>query len=110
MRRKPTPCMSKAPFFVDVRGPGDFSRGHIPSAVNMPLATALSQENLSRVAGKDDDVVFSCVGKYCPFSAYASAKALIWGFRRVNYFAGGFPAWKEAGYPVETSSYALRTN
>ena len=51
-----------------------------------------------------NEIVFNCVGKYCPYSAYACAKAVIWGYTRVYYFAGGFPAWKDAGYPVETSS------
>lgn len=88
--------------FVDVREAPQFNRGRIPSAVNPELSSALSKESLLRAAAKDDEVVFSCVGKYCPFSAYACAKAKIWGFTRVYYFAGGFPAWKAAGYPVET--------
>ena len=58
---------------------------------------------LSRIVGKDEEFVLSCHGKTCPDSAYASAKAVIWGFKRVYYFAGGFPGWKEAGYPVEVS-------
>ena len=60
-------------------------------------------ERLSRIVGEDEEFVLSCHGKTCPDSAYASAKALMWGFKRVYYFAGGFPAWKEAGYPVEAS-------
>jgi TolB-like protein/class 3 adenylate cyclase/rhodanese-related sulfurtransferase/thioredoxin-like negative regulator of GroEL len=96
--------------FIDVRNPKEFGLGHIPSARNLELTTALSKENLSRLVSKDDEVVFSCFGKYCPFSAYASAKAVLWGYTRVYYFAGGFPAWQDAGYPVETSSNTLRTN
>ena len=90
--------------FVDVRNPVEFGLGHIPSARNLDLTTGLSKESLSRLVGKDDEVVFSCFGKYCPYSAYACAKAVIWGYTRVYYFAGGFPAWKEAGYPVEISA------
>ncbi len=90
--------------FVDVRDPGSYARGHIPNAVNLVLSNDLSKENLSRLVGKDDEVVFHCVGKYCPRSTYACAKAVLWGYTRVYYFAGGFPAWKNAGYPVETSS------
>lgn len=89
--------------FVDVRNPVEFGLGHIPSAVNLDLASAFSKESLSRLIDKDEEIAFSCFGKYCPYSAYASAKALIWGFARVYYFAGGFPAWQDAGYPVETS-------
>jgi 3-mercaptopyruvate sulfurtransferase SseA len=39
----------------------------------------------------------------CPDSVYASAKAVMWGFKRVYYFSAGFLAWQEAGYPVEVS-------
>jgi rhodanese-related sulfurtransferase len=65
------------------------------------VATRLSQETLPTIAGKDDAVVFSCWGKHCYYSAYASAKALLWGYTRVHRFAGGFPARQDAGYPTE---------
>jgi tetratricopeptide (TPR) repeat protein len=90
--------------FVDVRSPGRYARGHIPNALNLVLSNDLSKENLSRLVDKDDEVVFHCVGKYCPYSAYACAKAVLWGYTQVYYFAGGLPAWKNAGYPVETSA------
>jgi tetratricopeptide (TPR) repeat protein len=90
--------------FVDVRAAFWFRRGHIPNGINLDLNTELSKGSLSQFVGKDDEVVFSCHAKYCPYSAYASAKALLWGYTRVYYFAGGFPAWKDAGYPVEPST------
>jgi len=89
--------------FVDVRAANGFASGHVPGAFNLDVATEFSRDSLSRIVGKDEEFVLSCHGKTCPESAYASAKALIWGFKRVYYFAGGFPAWKEAGYPVEAS-------
>jgi TolB-like protein/class 3 adenylate cyclase/rhodanese-related sulfurtransferase len=89
--------------FVDVRAPVDFDRGHIPGAVNLHLQLALTPESLEAVAGRDEEVVFSCHGKYCADSAIASAKALVWGWSRVYYFAAGYPGWKDAGFPVETT-------
>jgi len=89
--------------FVDVRAAKGFASGHVPGAFNLDVATELSRDSLSRIVGKDEELVLSCHGKTCPDSAYASAKALMWGFKRVYYFAGGFPAWQEAGYPVEVS-------
>jgi len=89
--------------FVDVRAAKGFVAGHVPGAFNLDVATELSRDSLSRIVGKDEEFVLSCHGKTCGDSAYASAKALIWGFKRVYYFAGGFPAWEEAGYPVEAS-------
>jgi TolB-like protein/class 3 adenylate cyclase/rhodanese-related sulfurtransferase len=90
--------------FVDARAAKDFARGHIPGAVNLNVQTVLSRGTLAPIAAKDQEVVFSCHGKYCPDSAIASAKAVIWGYTHVYYFAGGYPAWKEAGYPVEASA------
>ena len=89
--------------FVDVRAVRDFARGHVPGAFNLDAATELSRDSLSRIVGKNEAFALSCHGKYCSDSVYASAKAVSWGFKRVYYFAGGFPAWKEAGYPVEAS-------
>lgn len=90
--------------FVDVRPRQQFAMGHVPGAWNLGINEELSEESLARVVAKDEPVVFSCVGKYCSHSAWACAKALTWGFSEVYYFAGAIPEWKEAGYPVETSS------
>src|SRR5262249_48063954 len=90
--------------FVNVRAIGQFDLAHIPGAKNLSLPTRLSKESLATVAGKDDEIVFSCMGKYCPYSAYASAKAVLWGYTRVYRFAGGFPAWQDAGYPTEAAT------
>jgi len=89
--------------FVDVRAAKGFASGHVPRAFNLDAATELSRESLSRIVGKDEEFVLSCHGKTCTDSTYASAKAVIWGFKRVYYFSAGFPAWQEAGYPVEVS-------
>ncbi|HEV2565636.1 MAG TPA: rhodanese-like domain-containing protein [Microvirga sp.] len=90
--------------FVDVRSAVAHRRGHIPGAHLRDVVITLSRETLSEVAGPDDEVVFYCYGRYCPMSAFASAKALKWGFSRVYYFAGGYPAWVDNGYPVESAS------
>ncbi len=88
---------------MDVRAAKGFASGHVPGAFNLDATTELSRDSLSRIVGKDEEFVLFCHGKTCPDSVYASAKALIWGFKRVYYFASGFPGWEEAGYPVEAS-------
>ena len=90
--------------FVDVRTALSFNRGHAPGAVNLSVVEALSKDTLSKAVSRDEEVIFSCHGKYCGDSAYASAKALAWGFKNVYHFAGGFPAWQDAHYPVETNA------
>jgi TolB-like protein/class 3 adenylate cyclase/rhodanese-related sulfurtransferase len=89
--------------FVDVRAPLDYANGHVPGAINLSLVTDLSKENLAKVGNKQADVAFYCHGKHCPYSAYASAKAVAWGYTNIIYFAGGFPEWQDADYPVETT-------
>lgn len=92
---------------VDVRPATDFERGHIPGSVNLSLVAALSRDSLEEVARPDHPVIFACHGKYCPYSAYAAAKAVLWGYTRVHRFAGGFPTWKAAGRPVAVGSGTL---
>ncbi len=87
---------------VDVRDAGSHGRGHIPGAFNLDLNIALTEESLMALVDKNDPVVFHCWGVSCNYSALACAKARLWGYKKVYYFAGGYPAWKDAGYPVET--------
>jgi len=56
------------------------------------------------ILDKTDEVVFyGFVGAGAgDDSAFASAKALNWGYQNVFYFEGGSHGWKEADYPVET--------
>ncbi|MBP2444543.1 TolB-like protein/class 3 adenylate cyclase/rhodanese-related sulfurtransferase/antitoxin component HigA of HigAB toxin-antitoxin module [Rhizobium leguminosarum] len=88
---------------VDVRTTLSFGRGHAPGAINLSVVEVLARDTLSTAVNREEEVIFSCHGKYCGDSAYASAKALVWGFKNVYHFAGGFPAWEDAHYPIETA-------
>jgi rhodanese-related sulfurtransferase len=87
--------------FVDVRSDKDWAAGRIPDAVHIELKKQFNEQALSGAAGKGDKVVIYCNGESCMRSSKASAQAVSWGFTGVHYFRDGFPAWKEAGYPVE---------
>jgi rhodanese-related sulfurtransferase len=87
--------------FVDLRKENMWNSGRIPGAIWLEFKTDFSQSALEAEIGKDESVVFYCSGVRCPRSAKASEKALGWGYEQVYYFRGGFPAWKNAGYPVE---------
>lgn len=86
--------------FIDVRAPLNYDNGHIPKAINLSLVTGLSKESLAKVAGKEDEVAFYSHGKHGPYSAYASAKAIAWGYTHIYHFAGGFLEWDDEGYPL----------
>jgi 3-mercaptopyruvate sulfurtransferase SseA len=71
------------------------------------LHVDFTDERLSEVVGRNEEVVISCWGEDCPFAAHACAMAVTWGFNKVFYFAGGYPAWSFAGYPKEEAQQQL---
>jgi len=87
--------------FIDVRKDKDWQAGRIPGAEHLELHKVFNEASLGKFVKKNQMVVFYCNGPKCLRSSHASAEAVKWGFTKVNYFRGGFPAWKEAGLPVE---------
>jgi rhodanese-related sulfurtransferase len=107
--------------FVDARPEKNRNKeGWIPRSVSLPEPRSnnpnnrrLTEKTLMNILDKTDEVVFYSAGLIDAdafFSAYASAKAVNWGYQNVFHFwgiqnwrkEGGFLGWKEAGYPVET--------
>ena len=86
--------------FIDVRLKVWFDEGHIPDAVNIPFSL-FNYNKLAKVSSKDQEVVFYCYGISCELSDKASNRALSWGYQKVYYFMKGYPAWLDAGYPIE---------
>jgi rhodanese-related sulfurtransferase len=77
---------------VDVRGPDEYARSHIPSAVNMPL------DALTPLPG-NTPVIFHCLtgnrtSVHKDKLAAAAPGAMV--------MEGGLQAWKAAGLAVET--------
>lgn len=90
--------------FIDVRSPRLHNRRHIPGAVHLDLKDTFDEESLSKAAKKDQQLVIYCSGIKCSRSSTASADAVSWGFNKVHYFRGGIVEWRDAGYPVESST------
>ncbi len=82
---------------IDVRPPEEFSAGHLPGAINIPL-----NEIEKRIGGlpAGGEVVAYCRGPYCVLAFEAVAKLREKGVR-ARRFEAGFPEWKRAGLPVE---------
>ena len=87
--------------FFDSRGKGHYGRGHIPGATNLYFHQVW--DSLADVVDQNAEIVFYCVDPKCHLAANSSAQALILGYTKVYYFAGGFSAWDNAGYPIEGS-------
>lgn len=75
---------------VDVREPPEFTGGHVPGAINMPL----SSFNPAKLP-TDRPVVLICLagGR----SGRALGQAVAAGRTDVVHYAGGMSGWKQAG-------------
>jgi rhodanese-related sulfurtransferase/DNA-binding transcriptional ArsR family regulator len=84
---------------LDTRPPLEFAAGHIAGAVSVPVEEL--QERL-RALPKNKEYVAYCRGPYCIYADQA-VEILRAGGRRARRLLEGFPEWKAAGLPVETS-------
>jgi rhodanese-related sulfurtransferase len=83
---------------LDVREPAEFAAGHILGAKNMPLA------QLGARAADLDRWKAKPVILYCDNGSRASSAMPVLkqrGFAEVYNLTGGYPAWQQAGLPVE---------
>lgn len=87
--------------FIDIRRNSDWEAGRIPDAIHLELKGNFTETSLSAEVGKNEPLVCYCNGINCMRSSTCSEKAVSWGFTKVFYYRDGFPAWKDAGYPVE---------
>jgi rhodanese-related sulfurtransferase len=53
-------------------------------------------------ADKERAIVFYCESEGCYRSCRAADAAMRYGYKQVYLLAGGIPAWKQAGYPMES--------
>jgi rhodanese-related sulfurtransferase/predicted transcriptional regulator len=82
---------------LDVRPKEEFSLGHLPGAVNIPIQEL--QRRL-RELPKRREIIAYCRGPYCVMSFEAVAALRAKGYR-VRRLEDGFPEWKAAGLRVE---------
>jgi rhodanese-related sulfurtransferase/DNA-binding transcriptional ArsR family regulator len=85
---------------LDVRPTEEFVAGHVPGAINLPLKQLESHLDQLPI---DQEIVAYCRGPYCILAFEAVAKLREKGFK-ARRLQDGFPEWKVAGLPVETTS------
>jgi ArsR family transcriptional regulator len=88
---------------LDVRPEDEFALGHLPGALNVPLAAL--ERRLAELP-RDGEIVAYCRGPYCVLSFEAVAALRARGFR-VRRLEDGYPEWKAAGLPVVERAGAL---
>jgi ArsR family transcriptional regulator len=82
---------------LDVRPPDEFATGHLPGAVNIPLADL---EHRLDDLDPEHEIVAYCRGPWCVLSFEAVAALRARGFK-VRRLEDGLPEWKASGLPVE---------
>lgn len=82
---------------LDVRPPEEYAAGHLPGAVNVPLAEL--EQRLGQL-NPAHEVVAYCRGPHCVLAFEAVAKLRKKGLK-ARRLQDGYPEWKSAGLPVE---------
>jgi ArsR family transcriptional regulator len=87
---------------LDVRPEDEFALGHVPGALNVPLA-----QLEARLSGFDPkrEVVAYCRSAYCVLSFEAVAMLRRSGFK-ARRLEEGLPEWRAAGLPIEVDVVA----
>lgn len=84
---------------VDVLSPEEYSREHIPGAINIPLET-LPEVAPSQLNKNNRIIVYGGAHEHSASNKAAEVLEGL-GFRRVADFDGGINAWKQAGYKTD---------
>ncbi|MFU8814995.1 MAG: ArsR/SmtB family transcription factor [Pseudomonadales bacterium] len=85
---------------LDVRPPEEFTVGHLPGALNVPLE--MLEQRLQELDPAQQIVAY-CRGAYCVLAFEAVAALRDRGFD-VRRLEDGFPEWRAAGLPVEVGA------
>ncbi|MFC3325025.1 ArsR/SmtB family transcription factor [Mesorhizobium cantuariense] len=85
---------------LDVRPEDEFALGHLPGALNIPLAEL--ERRLAELP-PNREVIAYCRGPYCVLSFEAVAALRSRGYT-VHRLEDGYPEWKAAGLPIETAT------
>jgi len=85
---------------LDVRPPEEYAAGHLPGAVNIPLAEL--EKHLDEFR-PNQEVVAYCRGPHCILAYDAVVKLRSKGVK-AQRLKDGFPEWKTAGLPVENEA------
>ncbi|WP_234087302.1 rhodanese-like domain-containing protein [Azonexus sp. R2A61] len=83
---------------LDVREPAEFAAGHIPEALNIPVAKL--DERLGELEKyREKPLIVCCAAGMRSNKACAELKKQ--GFAHLNNLSGGVDAWVAAGYPLK---------
>jgi rhodanese-related sulfurtransferase len=87
-----------APPIVDVRTRREFSHGHVPGAINVPLSSLMFDASNLPVPHDTGVIIYCGHGPRARMAAAAMRRA---GFLKITYLDGHMSAWRRAGLREE---------
>ena len=87
--------------FIDARDTVDYNYQHITGSINIPYD--LSEDYIDQIEQIDKEMILItyCSGGECDLSIDLADQLFFeYGFFNVLVFEGGFPIWKERGFPI----------
>lgn len=91
---------------LDVRPPEEYRAGHIKGAISIPVEQI--EQRLAELPIKKEIVAY-CRGPYCVMALQA-VQTLRAHRRAARRLVDGFPEWRAAGLPIETTQDGARAN
>jgi len=86
---------------LDVRTPEEYSRGRIPTSLNLPVDN-ISSQITSLVPDKTMQIYLYCLSG--SRSMLAAEQLVQLGYKNISNIANGLLAWKSRHYPIENDS------
>jgi len=98
----------RRPFhIIDVREPEEFKAGHLPSAKNIPRGM-LELKIETEIPSTDAPIVLYCGSGVRSSLACDTLQKL--GYINVQSMEGGYNAWQQAGYTVESEQQGVKND
>jgi rhodanese-related sulfurtransferase len=93
---------SEETLLIDARTTEEYSQGHIPGAVNLPVYEFDSvYPRIEGLFGEGKTIVAYCSSVTCIDSPLLAKKLHNKGYREIFVYRGGFKEWCELNNPVE---------
>jgi rhodanese-related sulfurtransferase len=93
---------AKQAVIIDARSAANFAEGHIAGALPLPLEEARKNpaQPLKSKLPADTIIIAYCNGFSCHDSMDLGKILMSAGYASVYVFEGGYPEWRDAGYPI----------
>jgi rhodanese-related sulfurtransferase len=85
---------------VEVLSANQYAKGHLPTAISVPLDERFNEEMRLSMPDRDRDVVVYCDSETCLTSQVAAERLAELGYRNVYDYEEGKAGWKDAGLPL----------